>query len=78
MDWTPTPVNMAALKPITEQERDYLRANNGCFRCRQTNAGHISRTCPRNQIHARAAAIKKPGEAVTTVASDTMSENGGL
>ena len=29
---------------LTNEERQYLRANNGCFRCRQL--GHISTQCP--------------------------------
>jgi hypothetical protein len=30
--------------PITDQEREYLRANNGCYRCRQL--GHMRAACP--------------------------------
>ena len=33
-------------KPITDSERAYLRANNGCFWCRKINAGHMSNSCP--------------------------------
>jgi hypothetical protein len=35
------------LHRLTDQERQYLANNNGCFRCRQL--GHHSRMCPQNQ-----------------------------
>ena len=75
MDWTSTPVTGAALKPLTDTERNYLRNNNGCFRCRQINAGHISRNCPRGQVPTRSANVPSP---TTPVAKDDMSENGEL
>jgi hypothetical protein len=31
-------------RKLTPQERDYLRQNNGCFRCRQL--GHLANVCP--------------------------------
>ena len=46
---TPRPSNNASsptrpkLLPLTDEERAYLIANNGCFRCRQL--GHISDAC---------------------------------
>jgi len=36
----------ATRKPITDADRVYLRANDGCFWCRKINAGHISNSCP--------------------------------
>jgi hypothetical protein len=36
----------SALKKLTEQERDFLRNNKGCFRCRKTNVDHIAFNCP--------------------------------
>ncbi|KAJ1919558.1 hypothetical protein H4219_001914 [Mycoemilia scoparia] len=33
--------------PLTQEERDYLRENNGCFRCRLL--GHIATDCPESQ-----------------------------
>ena len=34
------------LPPLTDALRAELRANNGCFRCRKMNAGHIASSCP--------------------------------
>jgi len=34
------------LPKLTEETREKLRRNNGCFRCQQYNAGHIARDCP--------------------------------
>ena len=31
---------------LTPEMRDKLMANNGCFRCRKYNAGHLARDCP--------------------------------
>ena len=41
------------LARLTEEERAYLRANDGCFKCRRTNAGHKSYDCkvPSRSIH---------------------------
>ena len=33
-------------KPLTEEEREMLREQNGCFYCRKPNAGHQARDCP--------------------------------
>jgi len=38
--------NTRTFKKITQAERDYLSKNNGCFFCRQINAGHMSPDCP--------------------------------
>jgi hypothetical protein len=34
------------LPPLTDKLREELRANNGCFRCRKPNAGHVAANCP--------------------------------
>jgi hypothetical protein len=31
---------------LTLEERAILRANNGCFKCRRVNAGHLAKDCP--------------------------------
>lgn len=31
---------------LTDEERDYLNANSGCFKCRRTNVSHRSSDCP--------------------------------
>ena len=51
----PTPMDVDAIAqfkratppwaPLTDAQRDYLRANAGCYKCRQVNAGHISKNC---------------------------------
>ena len=33
-------------KPLTSEERQYLREHNGCFYCRKVNAGHYYKNCP--------------------------------
>lgn len=44
---TPRSTSVAPrLSKLTDAERDNLRANNGCFKCRKANAGHTSRECP--------------------------------
>jgi hypothetical protein len=51
------------LRPLTQEQRQYLIDNNGCFACRRTHAGHLARNCPhRNQ--ARQARGVQPGAAV--------------
>ena len=44
----PEPMEIGSIqrKPLTKQEMARLRANKGCFYCRQENAGHIARNCP--------------------------------
>lgn len=39
-----TPMDVDAIGRLSEQERDELRRNGGCFRCRQY--GHVQRNCP--------------------------------
>jgi hypothetical protein len=34
------------LNKLTDEERAYLQANNGCFKCRQINVDHVARNCP--------------------------------
>jgi hypothetical protein len=34
------------LGKLTDEERAYLVANKGCFKCRIVNAGHLARDCP--------------------------------
>ena len=41
-------VDAARLQKITDAERAHLAAHNGCFRCRQVNADHTARNCPKN------------------------------
>jgi hypothetical protein len=48
-----TPSNIATdgkpikrLAKLTQEERAVLRANNGCFKCRKVNAGHVTKDCP--------------------------------
>ena len=45
-----TPQATGGKKPIllklTDEERALLRENNGCFKCRKINAGHMSYDCP--------------------------------
>jgi len=48
---SPTPYSRpsgtsAPLPKLTDSLREELRANNGCFRCRKHNAGHLARDCP--------------------------------
>ena len=48
----PAPLHMNAMRSdpsmptLTRQERDELMATNGCFFCKQPNAGHWSNECP--------------------------------
>ncbi|KAL5614232.1 uncharacterized protein BROUX77_000069 [Berkeleyomyces rouxiae] len=87
MDWTPT-VTATALQPLTDEERERLRRNRACFRCRQT--GHLRQNCPLNfvptttvpvrstnlpQLAAPTPALPLP---VPTPASRDMSGNGEL
>ena len=47
----PMEIGNVQRKPLTSEEKQYLRNNNGCFYCRKTNAGHFLWNCPsrRNQ-----------------------------
>lgn len=78
MDWVPTNVQTQALKPLTYQERNYLRANKGCFRCRKINAGHFSRDCTGDPVATRAANVSFPAEHVAPPPRNDMSGNGEL
>ena len=42
----PRKTSAKPIKPLSDSQRDYLRATNGCFYCRRPNAGHISTNCP--------------------------------
>jgi len=45
----PEPMDVNATKAfqkLTDGQRAYLRANDGCFYCRKPHAGHISTECP--------------------------------
>ncbi|KAI0060483.1 hypothetical protein BV25DRAFT_1783027, partial [Artomyces pyxidatus] len=44
---TLAPVSPGTLGKLTDDERNRLRQQGGCFRCRQV--GHIARDCPQNQ-----------------------------
>lgn len=78
MDWAPTTVGMSALKSLTDREREHLRKNNGCFRCRKTNAGHLARDCPNSRVPTRAAAIPSQRPEVGGLTDEQLSENGEL
>jgi hypothetical protein len=39
----PTPMDIDAISKLTDSERERLRKNGGCFRCRKT--GHLARDC---------------------------------
>lgn len=84
MDWEPTGITNAHLRPLTARERETLRASNGCFRCRRPNAGHLARDCPGNPVPARAAAVAPPppqpqaSRPRSPRPTDEMSENGEL
>lgn len=78
MDWTPTVMGMSALKSLTDRERDHLRRNNGCFRCRKINAGHLARDCPNSRVPTRAAAIPSRSRDTGGQTDEQLSENGEL
>ncbi|KAG0248872.1 hypothetical protein BGZ95_007825 [Linnemannia exigua] len=42
------------LTQITKDEKEYLRNNNGCFKCRRINAGHMSWDCGKNLSRSQA------------------------
>ena len=49
-------MDLDAIGKLTNTERDHLRKNGGCFRCRKT--GHLARDCPlTNRQHPRLNAI---------------------
>lgn len=41
------------LARLTDEEKKYLQDNNGCFKCRRTNAGHYSWDCGKNRNNSR-------------------------
>jgi hypothetical protein len=41
-----TPGRRPSLPKLTEELREKLRKNNGCFRCQRMNAGHVATECP--------------------------------
>lgn len=52
----PTPMDLDAISKLTDSERERLRKNGGCFRCRKT--GHMARNCTMtNRTHPRIDAI---------------------
>jgi hypothetical protein len=55
------PMDLDAIGKLTDAERDRLRKNGGCFRCRKT--GHLARDCPlTNRTHPRINAIEEAPE----------------
>ena len=40
------------LGKLTPEERNFLRANDGCYRCRKPHAGHVAANCPNNRTQA--------------------------
>jgi hypothetical protein len=63
----------ARLSKLTDAERAYLRANHGCFRCRQINADHVARECPRLSSNASASQPARSGPAVAASRSSSPS-----
>jgi hypothetical protein len=55
------PMDLDAIGKLTDAERERLRKNGGCFRCRKT--GHLARDCPlTNRQHPRINAIEEEPE----------------
>jgi Zinc knuckle len=55
------PMELDAIGKLTDAERDRLRKNGGCFRCRKT--GHLARDCTlTNRQHTRINAIEEEPE----------------
>ena len=55
------PMDIDAIGKLTDVERERLRKNGGCFRCRKT--GHLARDCPMtNRVHSRINAIEEATE----------------
>ena len=58
----PAPMEVDALAPLTDQQRDELRKRGACFRCRKP--GHVARNCPTNRNpRITTAAITEPENA---------------
>ena len=62
MEWTAT----RRLAPLTDKERNELRAKGACFRCRKT--GHMSRDCPNQTTQPRACSTRTAGTRPTEAA----------
>ena len=57
----PAPMDLDAISKLTNDERERLRKNGGCFRCRKT--GHLARDCTMsNRTHPRINAIDEEAE----------------
>ncbi len=42
----PVPASSSSTPPLTDEERQLLKDNRGCFKCRKFFAGHMKRDCP--------------------------------
>lgn len=38
--------NLPRLPKLSDEEREFLKQHKGCFKCRRTEAGHVSKDCP--------------------------------
>jgi hypothetical protein len=57
----PAPMDLDAIGKLTNDERERLRKNGGCFRCRKT--GHLARDCTMsNRTHLRINAIDEEAD----------------
>jgi hypothetical protein len=67
--YTPTAStsSTSSRKRITDEDRAYLRANNGCFWCRKINAGHIASDCPEFLVWKAAKDKEAAGSKAATV-----------
>jgi hypothetical protein len=36
---------------LIDFEKQYLRENKKCFRCRKLNAGHLAKNCPEHEVN---------------------------
>ena len=60
------------LPKLTDIEREYLRANKGCFRCRKLNTGHMAVTCLEKSASIGNVAISTPPMYVKTETVDAV------
>ena len=58
---------------LTDEDRNYLRRNNGCFNCRKINVEHISTNCPDLLEAEKAKEVKK--ESVSALGTIVESES---